>query len=539
MANDLLNSLLIIDSKHLDKIPIGLYGLMITEDGLCFGPQIPENETRIGYFTAIRKNGSHIQITQDFLGTFGLYLYQNSDRYVISNSFFHLSEYLRGELTLNSEAARALIYSAYIPVGKEDTLANEIRKLDSQCSLEINAQSGKLSILQGTFPYFQKSLDNTEAFSDLDRWYERWTKIFHKLIEDGYPVNADLSGGFDTRIIFSLLKNAGADLDSIRILSHENINLAKDSDDYRIASEIADDHKFILNKNPDTEEKTGAIDPQTSVDKCRYLSFGSTVSEKYGLTGYTDPNIFIKGLFSSVKGNVWNNSLKTAVKSNLLPCRELCRKSGSSILKRISAVSDQREYIESQFNSYLTDPFPDERNVSLLHQKLIAERYDGKKALDWIANNHIIISPFSDPELVQFDYNRPDRGDNQFLVLLILDRYSPELLKYEIQGRKISQRSLDLARELNRKYPLKIKLPMDRIVHTPVSIRKKTISSAALGEHIQKICLSPDFTGELEKHLDKQLIRHILTDTNYSKLNSRSQPVNALLAIYEFLKLQK
>ncbi len=537
MIDYLSERFFIVDTEHPENIRPGLYGVMFTEDGFLAGPSLPEQQTRIGYYTAVQLNGNTVRITQDFLGAFGIYFYQNNGRTVISNSFFRLADYLKGQLTANNEAIRALIASSFAPVGVDDTLAREIRQLDSQDSVMIDLESGKVTTEKTPFPYFRRKLDNAESLVELDRWYERWVNLFRSLIEQGYSINSDLSGGFDTRIAFSMLKNTGLELDSIRMLSHEKVELAKDSDDYRIASEIAADHHFELNKKADISEKAGKIDPEDSFRKCRYVSYAGTTTNKYCLTDYSKPAIFIKGLFSSIKGNVWSNSIKTARKENTRSFKTICNESGMPLLKRFSELSAQNRYMNEQFQRFLSEPFNDERDIAILHQKLIVEKLDARKAVDWLMNNQLIVSPFADPDLVQFDYNRSDRGDNQFLATLILDRYSPELLKYEIQGRHLDKQTLALVRELNREYPPAVKYPKDNIRHEPVTVSNSSLSSAEMGHYLKQIWMSEEFENRLRKYADPKLISYVRKTVKTDEINSGSQPMNALLAVYEFDKL--
>ena len=537
MTDKLTERFFIIDTEHPENIQPGLYGVMFTDDGFLIGPDVPEQQTRIGYYTMVQKTGNAVTVTQDFIGAFGIYFYQNNGRTVLSNSFFRLADYLKGQLTANKEAIRALIASSFAPVSVEDTPAKEIIKLDSQVSVMIDLNSGRVTIEKTPFPYFRRKLDNAESFADLDRWYERWVSLFRSLIIQDYSINSDLSGGFDTRIAFSMLKNAGLELDSIRTLSHEKVTLAKDSDDYRIASEMAADHHFELNRKVDISEKTGKANPEDSFRKCRYVSYAGTITNKYCLTDYSRPAIFIKGLFSSIKGNVWYNSIETARKENIRTFKNICNESGMSLLKRFSELSAQDRYMNGQFRRFLSEPFNDERDIAVLHQKLIVEKLDARKAVDWFMNNQLIVSPFADPDLVQFDYNRADRGDNQFLATLILDRYSPELLKYEIQGRRLDKQTLVLVRELNRKYPHGAKYPKDSVRHEPVTVTSSSLSSAEMGQYLKQIWMSEEFENRLRKYADPKLINYIRKTVKTDKINSGSQPMNALLAVYEFDKL--
>ena len=52
-----------------------------------------------GAYIMIKKNEEEIRISQDYFGSFGLYLYENKnkDYFALSNSFLLLEEYLVGK----------------------------------------------------------------------------------------------------------------------------------------------------------------------------------------------------------------------------------------------------------------------------------------------------------------------------------------------------------------------------------------------------------------------------------------------------------
>ncbi len=526
----------VIDSEKLRDVRPGLFGVMICDGNIYYESTVPDTITNIGYFDMITVQDELIRVRQDFLGSFGIYVYREGKHFAVSNSFFFLADYLKGrKLTPNKEAATALFAGVYVPISYTDTLAAEIVKLDSQSEVIIDINAKTMKVENKAFPYFQRKLDNAAGFRALDEWYERWVSLLRNLASQGYPIYSDLSGGLDTRIIISMLINAGIDLNSVCVLSHKKINLAKDKDDYRIASEIAHDYGFSLNRDPYDAVSVGTIDPLDSFSNCRLCSYGKTITNKYGLTQYIEPVVFLKGLSSSIKGNTWEGKVSVAYRQYTDNYRELFK--GIPYFFHFSSRKADR-YIKSQIGLILKNcRFHDDRDASIIFQKLIAERLDCGKALDWLANNHMVLSPFIDPELVKFDYNRGDRRDMLFLSLMILDRYCPKLLNYEIQGRKIKPETLEQLRVLNGKYPLERTIQKEKMIYTPSPIRKKTIGSAKMGEFLEGIWLKNDFKERTEKYLDRMLVEHTIKTTAKEKMNSKAQPMNALLAIYEFDQL--
>lgn len=78
---------------------------------------------------------------------------------------------------------------------------------------------------------------------------------------------------------------------------------------------------------------------------------------------------------------------------------------------------------------------------------------DSKKILYSFFKNNIIIAPLSDPVLWML--NPYINDDPIFLKTLILTRYFPDLLQFEIEGhRTFKQTSLEISNHINQLYPL-------------------------------------------------------------------------------------
>ena len=198
----------LIDTNDLEQVESHLYGYMVTEDeGYCTN-KIPEDPTECGCFVSVEVQDEIIRIRQDFAGSFGLFLFENKKHAVISNSLFELADHLKERLSLNRDSINALLNSAYVPVTHTETLFNQIRRLDSQDEVRIDRKTGHLEIVHRKFHYFSQKFETKQDLQDLDHWYHKWVMIYRKLVKKGYPLYCDLSGGYDTRIILSMLINA-------------------------------------------------------------------------------------------------------------------------------------------------------------------------------------------------------------------------------------------------------------------------------------------------------------------------------------------
>ena len=523
---------LLIDTDDLEQVESHLYGYMVTEDeGYCTN-KIPEDPTECGCFVSVEVQDEIIRIRQDFAGSFGLFLFENEKHAVISNSLFELADHLKERLSLNRDSINALLNSAYVPVTHTETLFNQIRRLDSQDEVRIDRKTGHLEIVHRKFPYFSQKLETKQDLQDLDHWYHKWVMIYRKLVEKGYPLYCDLSGGYDTRIILSMLINARIDLSSICINSHEKVNLAKDTDDYKIASMIAKDLNFPLNHDPVIKKKTGSMMAKEAYDMARRYSFGNTVMVKYASALYLSPAMFGKGLGSSIKGNTYEDRVEKAEEFYLNKYDKL--NEGNGDLFKIRRLRFKR-YLAKQFDLMSETTFHDGRDATMIHHRLIDEKFDPHKTIDWTSQNRPVISPFTDPEIVRFDY-RNGGPSKYYLVLLILDRYAPCLLNYPVQGREIDEKLLEKARDLNSRFPLTVSFPNETISQKPITIDKMPMDQEDLHSYLKGICQREDFLSTLKKYVPENLIHKIIDECDFSRINKGQQLISALFAIYEAIK---
>ncbi len=521
----------VIDSEHLDEVRSHLYGFVITSDGRILTDDTKGHTDRTGFYTSVDVKDGMITIRQDFNGSFGLFLYRDDDYFAVSNSLYRLAEHLDGRLHIDPAVLKALLCSVYVPVSYHDTLIKEIRKTGSQDEVIIDIQHRELKITENTFPYFSRRPDTEEGLAALDHWYRKWVGILRGLVQQGYPVYADLSGGLDTRIILSMLLNSGIDLNTICIQSHSKVNLRKDAEDYRIASEIADHFGFPLNRDPNETVYDGRLDFREVYQAALDHSAGNTIMTKYIKSCSTFPVVCLKGFCSSIKGNTYMNSMLEVLRQYLERYRIWYPE------RTVSAGQmDERQfrvYVSDRIKEMADTDYRDERNVSLVFHKLICEKLDVYKALDHLRGGQYIITPFSDPEVVCMDYNTVHRADNCYLAYLILDRWCPELLDFDIQGREKKPSTLEMVRTINREHPAAEYRPAECISAKPHTIHRKTMSESELRSGLEEIWKSDAFSDAVRRYIDSDLMNRIIRAADRGRLKSRQKEINALLALYE------
>ena len=202
-----------------------------------------------GVYVMIRNNGKEIIINQDFHGSIGLYIYENKKTgyFVLSNSFLLLEEYLVGRenLSFNKEYADNLIITYLCTFSIEDTLINEIKQIPSNSYIIINIPKRKFKINLIDYKENSIPIDSEKGLEIIDKWVDKWGYIIRSLIKQSDNISTDLSGGFDTRTLLSLVLNSGIDLNRVNINSVNN-KLNDHDIDYKIASNISSNFGFKL-----------------------------------------------------------------------------------------------------------------------------------------------------------------------------------------------------------------------------------------------------------------------------------------------------
>ena len=127
-------------------------------------------------------------------------------------------------------------------------MINEIIILPSNTIIIINKRKRKLKFLYIDYNENTVPLESSQGLKIIDKWVDKWGYIFRSLNKKTNNLAFDLSGGFDTRSVFSILISSGINLNNIFIKTYEyqNKNPSR-SEDLNIAKNISDKYKFRLN----------------------------------------------------------------------------------------------------------------------------------------------------------------------------------------------------------------------------------------------------------------------------------------------------
>ncbi len=533
----------VIRSGDLDAVRSDLIGFLIADDGTFYLDSLPPCSFGTGCFVLIRREGDRITVCQDYCGSFGLFLYEDGEGgFMLSDSFQALADELGSRLTLDRDYMESLLYASEGPLDMNGTLAREIRRLDPDIWVEIDTVGGDVTLHRRPLTFYARKTETAEDLAALDRWYLKWVRFYRGLKEKGLPLYADLSGGLDTRIILSMLRNAGLDLSTaVCMTSHTKVNIPKDAEDMRISRIIADTLGFRLNSGTVRSVPAGRLDPRDSYRLSRQFTMGQTMYCRVHSFMEHETVFFAKGLGSTVKGSVFKGggligSMAQAMEEYDDAARGVTeRRSDLGVAEKEAFLARWHARLEQQAERLTAGYIGDEKHTATYYyQRTRIGGRDAKKILDSCLRNRLIISPFIDPEITAFDYD-PRGEDRLFLPTLILDRYDPKLLEFEIEHRAFSPASLERAREIDRRFP--VSLPS----FPPLS--GKNIETAAdicpyeeTTEFLRGLLSGPDFARLLDPVIGRGVREAILAEKPVEKHEKGPFRPYALMAVYEFLQ---
>ena len=530
-----------ISSDDLESVETRMIGMMITDDGKVWMNEVPPQRDGTGYYVLIEREEGLIRIRQDHCGSFGLFLYRDESGFLLSNSFFLLAEKAADRLSLNREYLMTLLCARECPVDHRATLAREIVRLSSDESVEIDPASGRLSVIRTPRVLFGRKPETDEDFSLLDRWYFKWVRFFRTLAEKRAPFFADLSGGLDTRIILSMLLNGGLDLNTaVRMTTHDSVNIPKDAEDMRIAGMIAKELGIRMNADLVRTREAGRITPEETYRVSRQFTMGQTNYCRLHETCYREPVFFAKGLGSTVKGSVAEDGKAWPGMEEALAEWD----AGADRLLDLLEPTEERENIRKTVKESIRRGAEDllagvegdsGHRASVFYQKVLMEGRDAKKILDSSLRNTVIVSPFMDPMINQFDYN-PYGDDPLYLATVILSRYRPELLRFEIEHRAFTPASIRRAEELNRKHPVRMPA-FGRIGGGIRVVEADSCAYEEVTEYLEQLYAGEDFIRRIDRVIGSGMRRAVLSEIPANLHRKRPYRPYALMALYEFLLL--
>ena len=527
------NEFFIIDSNNINSIKTRLYGYTIQNDKVIEMDELDDTQdiTPDGAYIFVKVTNEEIIISQDFLGYYGLYVYHVGDYFAISNSFYKLSEYLKNNhpISFNRTYGDSLLFSGFHAYAYGETLVNEIEVLPSQYRIIINKNNKQ--IVYDEIDYKERTIDinSFKGISIIDKWYYKWTNILRSIKNKTNNMSFNLSGGKDSRLVAALWLTANIDLDKINIKSYTDKN---HEIDFKIASDIAKEFNFELNKNEDNSNKNPFNEINTVLNISfytklgfhnelyfRYFRFEDTLYQCGGSAGET-----IRGYYDSTPQEYLDKKLNRINRFN----PEL--------------VPSTRQILESAIKKAQDDLNISDKNSKEIPDRLakevMARNHNGKTGVESYLANIISLAPLVDSDLHKLKIVDENCNDRDLLIALIYQRYCPKLLDFPFDGNtngitEINPKTVEYAKRINDQYPFK---PIYReFISGPnlkdYELKKDNNFKGDVANYlIRDVLNSRSFKLEFEKYYSEKNITEIVKFAQNSK-HFPLQQVYAALAI--------
>ena len=447
-----------IDSNNLENIVPHMYGYYISIDGIYtdnFYKQIGEyiEPGPQGVYIMIRKIGDELIINQDFYGSIGLYLYENkaNNYFALSNSFLLLVEKLIGRqnISFNKDYADNLITTNLCSFSISETLIQEVNQISTNSYLVINIKSKTFKIRNIDYEENTIPFESEKGLEIIDKWVDKWSFILRSLKKQTDNISIDLSGGFDTRTLLSIMLNTGIDLKEIYIRS--NTDKLHDHDvDFNIATNISSKYGFKLN-NLNFENKHILLNAEDSIINTIYAKLGFHKEFYLRDKFYIKPRFAFAGSGGEALRGEPHLPIKIFIKSlssrNIKGHSQEFYNSSERLFNRSISILKEEKNLHNDYEISYN-----------LYCKALGRNHFGKSALEDFITNIYTIQPLMDPDIkkIKFEVNEESSND---LIAYIYVRFAHDLINFPFQGnRSLERKSIEKAEKLNlNKIPYKIK----------------------------------------------------------------------------------
>jgi hypothetical protein len=338
-------------------------------------------------------------------------------------------------------------------IAYSETMIHEISVFDRCSIIQIDTDNGQIS--EEYYDYRENTVElrSEEGMQILDRWYGKWTSVIRNLKKQTDNIQVDLSGGFDTRMVFTLFLGSGIDLNEVFVNSKED-DLYTHCKDFEIATAISKHYGFELNKRKAAEEITNfTMDDILNISF--YLKLGFHKQMYWKVNRRTPYRYVFGGNGGGCVRGYWDISEEEFIEEQVKACEEYPEISGKlaeSVRKITQSAFHQLKEKERRFGREM-DPGDVTHN---LYRDTRCRNHFGKELVENYYGGLVKLSPLLDQDLHKLRLSAKDCKEKDLLMAVIFERYCRELLSFEFQGqRTIPEEALEYARTINAEYPFR------------------------------------------------------------------------------------
>lgn len=247
-----------------DLVVVGRRGL---DDYLRRGGALESLEDMEGRYILAHQKKYVAYVATDRFGSEPLFYFFRDGDWAVSNSFLALYEHLvenKVKLTPDNEVLDAFFVDHSICqqlIGNR-TLFREISLAPPGAKLKIDLLLAWVSLES-----VPRDLGNLTYKELLLKGLSKSISVTKALLEN-FPgtISADITGGYDSRIVLGILKRASADLSNVNFCSNKNA-----TDDHEVASALAKKYNFKINN---VRAMPGSVSGKIKYDIWKYHNLG-------------------------------------------------------------------------------------------------------------------------------------------------------------------------------------------------------------------------------------------------------------------------
>ncbi|MBQ3443953.1 MAG: hypothetical protein IJG33_12005, partial [Selenomonadaceae bacterium] len=549
---DVEKEFFLIHSNNLSQVRPRLYGYSIQRSGIYEDDDLtPEAIAGLdgrGCYVYVDVQDGKITIKQDINGCYGIYLFRHGDYFALSNSFFRLLDHAKFlyPLTVNRDYCLYQVTDNLCSISCSQTAVSEIQLVDRSAILEVDIITKNLEIELINHKEHSISPDSEEGIAILDNWIDFWGSVLRGLAQHTKFIQADLSGGFDSRLSLISLLRSGINLSNILVYSSDD-GLRTHKEDYEIASKIAEHYKFKLNQPlPSRKVLNYSLTDIFNLDfyGCQTVTNMPKIFPKKGID-----NLYrITGASGETLRHRWQILPKKFIETQSRKMSYYSRAVSNEIFFSIESI------INSNFRTICEKyKIEDENSVSIsqyMYYETWSRHHFGKDMLSNYLHNCFLLSPAIDPEIRTLRLNTSECTDYNLLLTLMFTRYAPDLLKFPFQGnRSIAPETIECAQKINERFPL-VKNDKESISGEQFHLRPRDIQAEKiltsgrnnpnLPDELPDTCLKAVFEssrtfGLFTSYFDEELY-HYAASYYDTHVFARNRPLCAIVGFTRVLE---
>ena len=317
-------------------------------------------------------------------------------------------------------------------------MVNEIKMIPSNAFIIINTKRKLLKIYYIDYNENSVPLESEEGMKIVDKWVDKWSYIFRSLKKKTNNISSNLSGGFDTRVVLSILLNSGIDLNEILMFSINN-TIHTHEEDFKIATNISLKFGFKLN-NLVLDNNGIKLSTKDSLFSDIYSKLGFH-KEFYSITKFLNkPKFIISGGGGEIIRGYPDLPIKKYIEK--LSYNKKFFNSSIAICNRSIALLKKKKTYSNDYELSAD-----------LYSKGITRHHNGKTSVVGFLGNSYSLQPLIDPDIkqIKFDVNEKSVHD---LIAYIYVRFSQDLINFPFQGkRELNPESIIKAEKMNKNFP--------------------------------------------------------------------------------------